>query len=83
MEVQDEYVEIAGQQPKRGHTPLGAIFLLGTVLISGAFVVFGRGMLQSHFLSQELEQSRRTVVVDYDGNVTNEPSFEASSLSNR
>jgi hypothetical protein len=83
MEVQDEYVEIAGQQPKRGHTPLGAVFLLGAVLISGAFVVFGRGMLQSHFLSQELEQSRRTVVVDYDGNLMTEPSFEASSLSNR
>ncbi len=83
MEVQDEYVEIAGQQPSRGHTPIGAVFLLGTVLISGTFVVFGRGMLQSHFLTQELEQSKKTVVVDYDGNVITEPSFEASSFSNR
>ncbi len=83
MEVQDDYVEIAGQQPSRGHTPLGAIFLLGVVLVSGAFVVFGRGMMQSHFLSQEMEQSKRTVVIDYDGNQIVEPIFEDDSLSNR
>jgi hypothetical protein len=83
MELQNEYVEIAGKQPSRGHTPLGAVLLLGVVLISGAFIVFGRGMLQSHFLSQEMEQSKKTVVIDYEENVFADPVFEDDSLSNR
>ena len=76
MEIQDEYVEMAGQQPSRGHTPLGVIFLLVAVLVSGAFVIFGKGLLMTHFLSQESQESKRTVVVDYDGTEFTDSSFE-------
>ena len=82
MEVQDEYVEMAGQQPSRGHTPLGAILLFVAVLVSGAFVVFGKELLMTHFLSQESEESKRTVVVDYDGKESTEPIFEFDSPTN-
>ena len=83
MEVQDEYVEMAGQQPSRGHTPLGAILLFVAVLVSGAFVVFGKGLLMTHFLSQESEESKRTVVVDYDGMESPNPSLEFGSAVDR
>jgi len=83
MEVQDEYVEMAGQQPSRGHTPLGAILLLVAVLVSGAFVVVGKGLLMTHFLSQASEESKRTVVVGYDGSESPEPNFEFGSVKSR
>ena len=83
MEIQDEYVELAGQQPSRGHTPLGAILLFVAVLVSGTFVVFGKGLLMTHFLSQESEESKRTVVVDYDGTESSDPSFEFGSAIDR
>ena len=83
MEIQDEYVEMVGQQPSRGHTPLGVILLFVAVLVSGAFVVFGKGLLMTHFLSQESEESKRTVVVDYDGTESSDPSFEFGSAIDR
>jgi hypothetical protein len=76
MEVHDEYVEVAGKQPSRGQTPLGGLFLFGVVLVSGGFAVFGKGLLQSHFLSQEIEQSKKTVVLNTDGSMWIEPVFE-------
>jgi len=79
MKVQDEYVEMVGQQPSRGHTPLGVIFLFVAVLVSGAFVVFGKGLLMTHFLSQESEKSKRTVAVDYDGVESADSSFGMGS----
>jgi len=62
----DEYVEIEGKQPFRRSYQLGGMVLYGFLISMGALAVFGKGLLQSHFLSQEMQQSRQTIEIGID-----------------